>query len=213
MGNSKCEAFWAEFNRCAESKAYAHLKARGLAGVKLVISDAHAGLTKAISRQLQGSVWQRCRVHFARNLLQCVPKAHQGMVTAALRSVFAQETAEEIKSRWDDLAASLAERFPKAAALMHEAKEDVLAFRHFPKDHWRKIWSTNLLERVNEEIKRRTRVVGIFPNDASITRLVGAVLLEQHEHWQLEGRRMFSAESMATIPELGDIPTLQTLSA
>ena len=139
--------------------------------------------------------------------------AHQGMVTAALRSVFAQESAEEIESRWDDLAASLAERFPKAAALMHEAKEDVLAFRHFPKDHWRKIWSTNLLERVNEEIKRRTRVVGIFPNDASITRLVGAVLLEQHEHWQLEGRRMFSAESMATIPELGDIPSLQALSA
>ena len=205
VGDSESESFWAEF--------IAHLKERGLAGVKLVISDAHAGLTKAIGRQLQGNVWQRCRVHFARNLLQCVPKAHQGMVTAALRSVFAQESAEEIESRWDDLAASLAERFPKAAALMHEAKEDVLAFRHFPKDHWRKIWSTNLLERVNEEIKRRTRVVGIFPNDASITRLVGAVLLEQHEHWQLEGRRMFSAESMATIPELGDIPSLQALSA
>ena len=204
VGDSESEPFWAEF--------IAHLKERGLAGVKLVISDAHAGLTKAIGRQLQGSVWQRCRVHFARNLLQCVPKAHQGMVTAALRSVFAQETAEEIESRWDDLAASLAERFPKAAALMHEAKEDVLAFRHFPKDHWRKIWSTNLLERVNEEIKRRTRVVGIFPTDASITRLVGAVLLEQHEHWQLEGRRMFSAESMATIPELGDT-SLQALSA
>jgi putative transposase len=205
VGDSETEAFWAEF--------IAHLKERGLTGVKLVSSDAHAGLNKAIRRQLQGCVWQRCRVHFARNLLQCVPKAHQGMVTAALRSVFAQETAEEIESRWDDLATSLAERFPKAAALMHEAKEDVLAFRHFPKDHWRKIWSTNLLERVNEEIKRRTRVVGIFPNDASITRLVGAVLLEQHEHWQLEGRRMFSAESMATIPELGDIPSLQALSA
>ena len=125
------------------------------------------------------------------------------MVTAALPSVFAQETAEEIESRWDDLAASLAERFPKAAALMHEAKEAVLAFRHFPKDHWRKIWSTNLLERVNEEIKRRTRVVGIFPNDAAITRQVGAVLLEHYEHWQLEGRRMFSAKSMGTVPELG----------
>ena len=205
VGDSETETFWAEF--------ISHLRERGLDGVKLVISDAHSGLTKAIRRQLQGCVWQRCRVHFARNLLQCVPKAHQGMVTAALRSVFAQETAEEIESRWDDLATSLAERFPKAAALMHEAKEDVLAFRHFPKDHWRKIWSTNLLERVNEEIKRRTRVVGIFPNDAAITRLVGAVLLEQHEHWQLEGRRMFSAESMATIPELGDTPALQALSA
>jgi putative transposase len=144
VGNSETEAFWAEF--------ISHLRERGLAGVKLVISDAHAGLTKAIRRQLQGSVWQRCRVHFARNLLQCVPKAHQGMVTAALRSVFAQESEEEIESRWDDLAASLAERFPKAAALMHEAKEDVLAFRHFPQPHWKNVWSTNLLERVNEEI-------------------------------------------------------------
>jgi len=184
-----------------------------MSGVKLVISDAHVGLTKAIRRQLQGCVWQRCRVHFARNLLQRVPKAHQGMVTAALRSVFAQETAAEILSRWDDLAASLAERFPKAAALMNEAREDVLAFRHFPQQHWKKVWSTNLLERVNEEIKRRTRVVGIFPNDVAITRLVGAVLLEQHEHWQLEGRRMFSAESMAAIPELEDLPALLSAAA
>jgi putative transposase len=159
VGNSETETFWAEF--------LSHLKERGLDGVKLVISDAHAGLTKAIRRQLQGSVWQRCRVHFARNLLQCVPRAHLGMVTAALRTVFAQESAAEIESRWDDLAASLAERFPKAAALMHKARDDVLAFRHFPQPHWKKIWSTNLLERVNEEIKRRTRVEGIFPNDAA----------------------------------------------
>jgi putative transposase len=116
VGDSETESFWAEFNRCAEGKAYAQLKERGLSAVRLVISDAHAGLTKAIRRQLQESVWQRCRVHFARNLLQCVAKAHQGMVTAAMRSVFAQETAEEIESRWDDLAASLVERFPKAAA-------------------------------------------------------------------------------------------------
>ena len=194
VGDSESEGFWSEF--------LTSLKERGLTGVKLVISDAHVGLTKAIRRQLQGCVWQRCRVHFARNLLQCVPKAHQGMVTAALRSVFAQEDASEIESRWDDLAASLAERFPRATELMLEAKEDVLAFRHFPQPHWRKIWSTNLLERLNEEVKRRTRVVGIFPNDAAITRLVGAVLLEQDEHWQLEGRRMFSAESMAAIPAL-----------
>jgi transposase-like protein len=205
VGDSESETFWAQF--------LSSLKERGLAGVRLVVSDAHTGLTKAIRRQLQGCVWQRCRVHFARNLLQCVPKAHQGMVTAALRSVFAQEGSGEIESRWNDLATSLAERFPKAAALMDEAKEDVLAFRHFPKDHWRKIWSTNLLERVNEEIKRRTRVVGIFPNDAAIIRLVGAVLMEQHEHWQLEGRRMFSAESMAAIPELDGGPALQALSA
>ncbi len=149
-------------------------------------------------------------MHFARNLLQRVQKAHQGMVTAALRSVFAQEDASEIESRWEDLAASLAERFPRATELMLEAKEDVLAFRHFPQPHWRKIWSINLLERLNEEVKRRTRVVGIFPNDAAITRLVGAVL-EQYEHWQLEGRRMFSAESMAAIPALDALQPQATL--
>jgi putative transposase len=168
VGDSETEGFWSEF--------LASLKERGLTGVKLVISDAHVGLTKAIRRQLQGCVWQRCRVHFARNLLQRVPigeafsegVAHQGMVTAALRSVFGQENAGEILSRWDDLAASLIERFPKAAELMHEAREDVLALGHLAKDHWRKVWSTNLLERVNEEIKRRTRVVGIIPNDAAI---------------------------------------------
>jgi putative transposase len=205
VGDSESEGFWSAF--------IASLKERGLTGVKLVVSDAHVGLTKAIRRQLQGCVWQRCRVHFARNLLQRVPRAHQGMVTAALRSVFAQEEAVDILARWDDLAGSLAERFPRAAELMAEAREDVLAFRHFPQQHWKKVWSTNLLERVNEEIKRRTRVVGIFPNDAAITRLVGAVLLEQDEHWQLEGRRMFSAESMAAIPSLEDLPALQAASA
>jgi transposase-like protein len=205
VGDSESEGFWTEF--------IASLKERGLTGVKLVISDAHGGLTKAIRRQLQGCVWQRCRVHFARNLLQRVPKAHQGMVTAAQRSVFAQENAADILSRWDDLAVSLAERFPKAAELMNEAREEVLSFRHFPAQHWKKVWSTNLLERVNKEIKRRTRVVGIFPNDAAITRLVGAVLLEQDEHWQLEGRRMFSAESMAAIPELEDLPALLSAAA
>ena len=203
VGDSESESFWSEF--------IGSLKERGLTGVKLVISDAHVGLTKAIRRQLQGCAWQRCRVHFARNLLQRVPKAHQGMVTAALRSVFAQEDASEIASRWDDLANSLAERFPRATELMLEAKEDVLAFRHFPQPHWKKVWSTNLLERLNEEVKRRTRVVGIFPNDASITRLVGAVLLEQDEHWQLEGRRMFSAESMAAIPSLEELPAQPSL--
>ena len=213
VGDSESESFWSAF--------IGSLKERGLTGVKLVVSDAHVGLTKAIRRMLQGSCWQRCRVHFARNLLQRVPKAHQGMVTAALRSVFAQEKTDEIEARWDDLASSLVERIPKAAELMLHAQEDVLAhscgedfvYRHFPPQHWKKAWSTNLLERLNEEIKRRTRVVGIFPNDASITRLVGAVLLEQDEHWQLEGRRMFSAESMAAIPSLEDLPALQAACA
>jgi transposase-like protein len=127
--------------------------------------------------------------------------------------VFAEEDATEILTRCDDVAASLADRFPGATELMPPAREDVLAFRHFPQPHWRKIWSTNLLERVNEEIKRRTRVVGIFPNDPAITRLVGAVLLEQDDHWQLEGRRMFSAESMDAIPSLEDLPALKGASA
>jgi transposase-like protein len=139
VGDSVNEGFWTAF--------IGSLKERGLTGVKLVVSDAHVGLTKAIRRMFQGCCWKRCSVHFARNLLQRVPKAHQGMVTAALLSVFAQESAAEILSRWDALASSLAERFPKAAELMAEAREDVLAFRHFPQPHWKKVWSTNLLER------------------------------------------------------------------
>ena len=176
--------------------------------MRLVVSDVHVGLTKAVGRMFQGSSWQRCRVHhrfaegfaYARNLLQTVPKAQQEMVAAALRSVFTQQSAAAVEEQWDQVAAMLTGKFPRAADLMATAREDVLAFRHFPASHWRKLWSTNLLERVNEEIKRRTRVVGIFPNDAAITRLVGAVLLEQDEHWQMEGRRMFSLDSMAAIP-------------
>jgi putative transposase len=200
VGDSESEPFWREF--------LSGLKQRGLTGIRLVVSVgeafpggvAHVGLTKAVSRMFQGSSWQRCRVHFARNLLQTVPKAQQEMVAAALRSVFAQQGRSAVEEQWDQVAAMLTAKFPKAAELMASAREEVLAFRHFPQQHWRKLWSTNLLERVNEEIKRRTRVVGIFPNDAAITRLVGAVLLEQDEHWQLEGRRMFSLDSMAAIP-------------
>ena len=165
----------------------------------------------AIRRMLQGSCWQRFRVHFVRNLLQRVPKAHQGMATAALRPVFAQEKPSEIEARWDHLASSLAERFPNAAKLMLEASEDMLTSRHFPEQHWRKVWSTKLLKRVDDEIKRRTRVMGIFPNNAAITRRVAPVLLEQDEHWQLEGRRMFSAESMAAIPALEELPVQPSL--
>jgi putative transposase len=200
VGDSESEPFWREF--------LGGLKQRGLTGVRLVVSDAHVGLTKAVGRMFQGCSWQRCRVHFARNLLQTVPKGQQEMVAAALRSVFTQQGRSAVEEQWDQVAAMLTGKFPKAAELMASAREDVLAFRHFPHQHWRKLWSTNLLERVNEEIKRRTRVVGIFPNDAAITRLVGAVLLEQDEHWQLEGRRMFSLDSMAAIP-----PAAEELSA
>jgi transposase-like protein len=184
VGDSENESFWSQF--------LGSLKERGLTRVKLVISEAHSGLTNAIRRMLQGSCWQRCRVHFARNLLQMVSKAHQEMVAAALRSVFAQQNKETVLEQWNQVSAMLVAKFPRAAELMAEAREDVLAFRHFPPQHWKKIWNTSLLERVNEEIMRRTRVVGIFPNDVAIERLVGVVLLEQDEHWQLEGRRMLS---------------------
>ena len=196
VGDSESEPFWRQF--------LGGLRQRGLAGVRLVVSDAHVGLTKAVGRMFQGCSWQRCRVHFARNLLQTVPRAQQEMVAAALRSVFTQQSAQDVLGQWDQVSAMLAAKFPKAAERMGTAREDVLAFRHFPVSHWRKLWSTNLLERVNEEIKRRTKVVGIFPNDAAIVRLVGAVLLEQDEHWQLEGRRMFSLDSMAAIPPAVD---------
>lgn len=149
VGDSESETLWAEF--------IASLKEHGLSGVKLVVSDVHVGLSKAIR----------------------------------------QESAAEICNRWDELATCLAERFPKAAELLNEAREDVVAFKAFPKPHFRKNWSTNLLEWVNEGIKRRSLVVAIIPNDSAITLLVGAVLLEQDEHWLLEGRRMFSAEGTA----------------
>jgi putative transposase len=196
VGDSEDEAFWTAFLR--------RLRERGLTGVQLVISDAHAGLKKAIARCFQGCSWQRCRVHFARNLLVKVPKASQDMVAAALRSVFVQQEATAVEQQWDQVISMLTEKFPAAAALMAQAKEDVLAFRSSPPEHWRKIWSTNPLERLNKEIKRRTRVVGIFPNDAAIIRLVGALLLEQQEEWQLEGRRVFSELSMAKLDNNDD---------
>jgi transposase-like protein len=149
VGDSESEPFWREF--------LASLKQRGLTGVRLVVSDAHVGLTKAVGRMFQGSSWQRCRVHFARNLLQTVPKAQQEMVAAALRSVFTQQNTAAVEEQWDQVAAMLTSKLPRATELMASAREDVLAhscgedfvYRHFPVSHWRKLWSNNLLERVN----------------------------------------------------------------
>ena len=205
VGDSEDETFWTAFLR--------RLRERGLSGVQLVISDAHAGLKKAIARCCQGCSWQRCRVHFARNLLAKVPKGSQDMVAAALRSVFVQADAQAVEQQWDQVIAMLIEKFPAAAALMEQAREDVLAFRSFPPEHWRKIWSTNPLERLNKEIKRRTRVVGIFPNDAAIIRLVGALLLEQQEEWQLDGRRVFSELSMAKLDKTSESVQDQSTAA
>jgi putative transposase len=172
------------------------LVARGLAGVKLVTSDAHPGLVDAIAATLPGAAWQRCRTHFMRNLLTRVPKAAQGFVATMVRSIFAQPDADSVHEQHARVVAQLEDRFCEAAALLEEAGPEILAFTGFPKEHWRQLWSNNSLERLNKEIRRRTDVVGIFPDRPSIVRLVGAVLAEQHDEWAV-ARRYISAESIA----------------
>jgi transposase-like protein len=172
------------------------LVARGLRGVKLVSSDAHPGLVDAIAATLPGAAWQRCRTHFMRNLLTRVPKSAQSFVATMIRTIFAQPDAATVHEQHARIVAGLEERFPDAAELLDEAAADLLAFTSFPKEHWRQIWSNNPLERLNKEIRRRTDVVGIFPDRASIIRLVGAVLAEQHDEWAI-ARRYMSAESIA----------------
>ena len=190
VGPSEEGAFWLRFLRS--------LVARGLRGVQLVTSDAHTGLRQAIAAVLHGTSWQRCRVHFLRNALALVPKGTQQLVAATIRTVFAQPTAEQAREQWRRVADGFRARWPRLAALMDEAAVDVLAYLAFPSAHWRQIWSTNPLERLTKEVKRRTDVVGIFPNPTAVVRLVGALLGEQHDEWQV-GRRYFSAESMALL--------------
>jgi putative transposase len=191
VGDSEDETFWRGF--------LLGLKQRALHGVRLVISDQHSGLVKALKRSFQGAGHQRCRVHFARNLLAHVPKSHGDMVAAVFRTIFAQPDAEAVSSSWDEVRDQLAKSFPKIGPLMNEAKIEVTAFTVFPRAHWQKIWSTNPLERVNKEIKRRSRVVGIFPNPAAVIRLVGAVLADMHDEWQAGDRRYLSEGSMALL--------------
>ncbi|MCA1693689.1 MAG: IS256 family transposase [Actinobacteria bacterium] len=191
VGDSEDEVFWRAF--------LAGLKKRGLGGVRLVISDQHAGLVAAITRVMQGTAHQRCRVHFIRNLLAHVPKGQAEMVAAVFRTIFAQPDAEAMAATWDKVRDELAARFPKVGPLMDAARTEVLAFNAFPRAHWRKIWSTNPLERLNKEIKRRARVVGIFPGEASVIRLVGAVLADTHDDWLTDDRRYLSEASMAKL--------------
>jgi len=193
VGDSEDEVFWRSF--------LLSLKQRGLSGVQLVISDQHSGLVKALGRAFQGAAHQRCRVHFARNLLAHVPKGQADYVAAAFRMIFAQPTADDVHAAWDKTRDELAARFPKLGPLMDEAKAEVTAFTAFPREHWRKVWSTNPLERVNKEIKRRARVVGIFPNAAAVIRLVGAVLIDMHDEWIAGDRRYLSEGSMAKLYE------------
>ncbi len=197
IGPSEAETFWTDFLR--------KLRRRGLRGVKLVVSDAHEGLKAAIAKVMHAT-WQRCRVHFMRNALAHAGKNGRRVVSAFIATAFAQDDADSAKAQWRKVADQLRPTLPKLAVLMDEAEEDVLAYMTFPKDHWQKIYSTNGLERVNGEIKRRTEVVGIFPNEDAVTRLVGAILLEQNDEWAVQrGRYM----TLATIAPLSDDPIVR----
>jgi putative transposase len=191
VGDSEDGAFWTAFLR--------GLKARGLAGVQLVISDAHTGLKQAIAAVLLGAAWQRCRVHFLRNVLAQVPKGNAEMVAAAIRTLFAQPDAAHVRDQLDVIAGMLGRQLPKVETMLRDAACDLLAFTGFPVGHWKKIWSTNPLERLNKEIKRRTNVVGVFPNPDALLRLAGAVLVEAHDEWQTGDRRYLAEGTMAAV--------------
>ncbi|MGA5443327.1 IS256 family transposase, partial [Streptomyces griseoincarnatus] len=185
---SETEAFWAQFLR--------HLRERGLSGVRLVISDSHSGLVKAIRKVMLGAAWQRCRVHFVRNVFAAIPKGSAEMVAATIRTIFAQPTADTVRTQLDTVADTLGRQFPKVREMLQEAKEDLTAFADFPHQRWKKIQSTNPLERLNREIKRRTDVVQVFPNPTAVLRLATAVLAELHDEWIAFPRRYLSNESM-----------------
>jgi len=205
VGPSEDRAFWTAFLRS--------LVKRGLRGVRLVISDAHEGLKAAIATVLTGATWQRCRVHFMRNLLATVSQGAREAVAAIVRTVFAQPDHATAMAQLKKVADGLRTRFGRAAALLEEAAEDVLAYRLFPSEHQRQLHSTNVLERLNKEIKRRSNVVGIFPSAQSTLRLVGAVLLEQDDEWAVADRRYFSAESMKQLTAPALPPSTQELLA
>ena len=197
VGPAEDGAFWLGFLR--------GLVARGLSGVQLVTSDAHQGLRAAVFAVLHGAGWQRCRVHFVRNALALAPKGAHEMVAATIRTVFAQPDPASARAQWRRVADGFRPQFPRLAELLDDAEDEVLAYLAFPREHWRQIWSTNPLERLNKEVKRRTDVVGIFPNPKAVVRLVGAVLAEQHDEWQV-GRRYFSAGSLAKLLAEGPAP-------
>ena len=192
IGVSEAETFWVEFLR--------RLKRRGLAGVKLVISDAHEGIKAAVARVFRAT-WQRCRVHFMRNALAHAGKSGRRVVSAFIATAFAQDDAEAAKNQWRQVADQLRPRVKKLAELMDEAESDVLAYMSFPPAHRPKLHSTNPIERVNGEIKRRTEVVGIFPNEAAITRLVGAIFLEQNDEWAVQRACYMTPETIAPISD------------
>jgi len=192
IGPSEAEVFWTEFLR--------KLARRGLRGVKLVVSDAHEGIKAAVSKLLCAT-WQRCRVHFMRNALAHAGKSGRRVVSAFIATAFAQETPEAASQQWRSVADQMRAKLPKLASLMDEAEPDVLAYMTFPREHRAKLHSTNPIERLNGEIKRRTDVVGIFPNEAAITRLVGAILMEQSDEWAVQRARYMTLETMAPLSD------------
>ena len=204
VGEAETEAFWREFLR--------GLRARGLAGVQLCVSDAHEGLKGAIAKVL-GCPWQRCTVHFLRDMLGHCSKDQQPLVSGAIRQIFAAESAAEARERLSVAVAALEGTTPKVARLLEAAEDDLLAFMSFPAEHWRKLRSTNPLERVNREIGRRSDVVGIYPNDAALIRLAGSLLIEQNDEW-LVMRRYLSEESMQLVlARAGDAERVVEVSA
>ena len=201
VGHSEAEPFWVEFLRS--------LARRGLRGAKLVISDAHEGLKAAITKVLSAT-WQRCRVHFMRNALAYAGKTQRRIVSAWIGTAFAQDDAAAARKQWRQVADQARPRVPKLAALMDDAEADVLAYMDFPVQHRAKLHSTNPLERLNGEIKRRSEVVGIFPNEAAVTRLIGALLLEQNDEWAVQRARYMSLETIAPLSDdpLVSLPTM-----
>lgn len=191
VGDSESKPFWTKFLRS--------LRARGLDNVQLVISDSHSGLVAAIRTVFLGAAWQRCRVHFVRDVFSVIEKGSAEMVAATIRTVFAQTTAEAVRTQLDVVADMLGRQFPQVKTMLLDAATDITAFADFPPAHWKKIWSTNPLERLNREIKRRADVVQVFPNPAALDRLAAEVLAELHDEWQAYDRRYLSEGSMAEL--------------
>jgi transposase-like protein len=191
VGDSESKPFWTKFLRS--------LRARGLDNVQLVISDSHSGLVAAIRTVFLGSAWQRCRVHFVRDVFAVIEKGSGEMVAATIRTVFAQTTAAAVRTQLDVVADMLGRQFPQVKKMLLDASPDITAFADFPPAHWKKIWSTNPLERLNREVKRRADVVQVFPNPAALDRLAAAVLAELHDEWQVFDRRYLSEASMAEL--------------
>ena len=193
IAEKEMESSWRAFLR--------DLLARGLRGVQLVISDAHEGLRAAIPAVFNGATWQRCYVHYIRNVLENVPKSAQGFVAAALRNVFSQLSAEQARDAMSKALEAIRTKWPRAADVAEAGEDDVLAYFAFPAAHWKQIRSTNPLERLNKELRRRVRVVGIFPTRHAVLRLIGMILVEQDDEWKVSGRRYFSVSSMAELSQ------------